>query len=88
MMHMLRCLFFMAAKFEVQVKAQHIPGVENVAADALSHNNLLHFLQVVPQADSTATPIPAALVDLLVREQPDWTSPHWAQLFSACLKPA
>ena len=88
LMHMLRCLFFVAAKFEVQVRAQHIPGIMNVAADALSRNNLPHFLQVVHQADPDPSPMPAALVDLLVREQPDWTSPHWARLFNASLRPA
>lgn len=64
-MQMLRCLFFVAAKLLVQVKAQHIPGVLNVAADVMSCNNLPHFLQVVPQAETSATPIPEALVTQL-----------------------
>ena len=60
----------------MNVHAEHVPGVENVAADALSRDNVVTFLQVVPEAERYPTPIPEALVDLTVREQPDWTSPH------------
>lgn len=83
LMHLLRCLFFVAARLHVRVHANHISGLRNVAADALSRNDLPRFLQVVPEADRASTTVPPALVDLLVREQPDWTSPRWAQLFSA-----
>ena len=86
MMHLLRCLFFMAARFHVRVKAVHIPGALNTAADALSRNNLSHFLQVVPESAGHPTPIPPKLVDLLVRVQPDWTSLRWEKLFSDCCK--
>jgi len=58
-------------------------GVENSAADSLSRNNFPTFLPAVPEAADLPTPIPTALVDMVVREQPDWSSPHWAQLFSA-----
>ena len=88
LMHLLRCLFFMAAHFQVHVRASHIPGVKNVAADALSRNDLPRFLQVVPEAVQQPTPIPQSLVDLLVMEQPDWLSPHWSRRFSACCKQA
>ena len=86
MMHMLRCMFFVAAYHDIHIHATHIPGVENTAADALSRNNLLIFLQAVPDASPLPTPIPQALVDLVVREHPDWSSPRWAQLFSAFCK--
>lgn len=87
MMHLLRCLFFMVAHFHIQVKATHLAGVSNVAADTLSRNDLSCFLQVVPEAAKAQTPIPVGLVDLLVRERPDWTSPRWAQLFHSCFRP-
>ena len=54
----------------------------SVAADALSRNNLSTFLQAVPGAADLPTPIPAALVDMVIWEQLDWLSPRWAQLFS------
>ena len=81
MMHLMWCLFFLVAHFQVQVRASHMRGVDKVAADALSHNDIPHFLQVVPDAVQP-TAIPQELVDLLVREKLDWTSSCWAQLFS------
>ena len=80
-MHLLRCLFFLAAHFHVQIRVTHIPGVDNVAADALSRNDLPRFMQVVPDAAHDPSPISQRLVDLLVGEQLDWTSLHWAQQF-------
>ena len=58
LMHMLRCLFFMASHFNVTVQASHIPGVANIAADALSRNQFSRFLQVVPDAAQLPSPIP------------------------------
>ena len=76
--------FFVAARFDIQIHATHIPGVQNIAADALSRNDLSPiFLQAVPDADRSPMSIPPALVDLVVREQPDWSSQRWGQLFSA-----
>ena len=83
LMHLLRCMFFVAAHPDIQIHTNHVPGVENVAADALSRNRMSTFLQEVPAADPQPTAIPQALVDMTVMEQPDWTSPRWAQLFSA-----
>ena len=77
-------MFFVAAHFDIHIHATHIPGAENVAADALSRNGLHTILQAVPEVASLLTPIPTALVDIVVWEQPDWMSARWAQLFSAC----
>lgn len=86
LMHLLQCMFFMAAHFQMYIRATHIPGVVNSAADALSCGDLPRFLQVVREAASQPAFIPQQLVDLLVREQPDWTSPHWAQMFRDCFR--
>lgn len=86
LMHLLRCLFFFSAHFHVQIRASHIPGVTNVAADALSRDDLPRFLQAVPEAAPHPTPVPPGLVSLLVMEQPDWTSYRWAQLFKDCCR--
>jgi hypothetical protein len=83
LMHLLRCLFFMAAHFNVTVRAHHIPGSENTAADAISDDSS-RFMQAVPGADPEPSTIPGALVELLVRSQPDRTSSHWARLFKDC----
>ena len=81
-------IFMVAAYHDIQIHATHLPGVENIAADSLSRNNLPTFLQAVPDTATLPTPIPQALVDMVVRESPDWSSPRWAQLFSAFCKQA
>ena len=86
LMHLLRGIFFVVAHFNIYVHATHVPGVENVAADALSRNSLSTFLQEVPNAEAQPTQIPQALVDMTVWEQPNWTSERWGQLFSAFCK--
>ena len=57
-------VFFVAAYHDIQIHATHLPGVENIAADSLSRNNLPTFLQAVPDAATLPTPIPQALVDM------------------------
>jgi len=37
-MHLLRCLFFVRAHFQMEVTAVHVLGVENTLADTISHN--------------------------------------------------
>ena len=39
-MHLIRCLSFFAALFRFDFTAAHMPGASNVAADALSRNNI------------------------------------------------
>ena len=53
MMHLLHCLFFIWAKFSIEVKAIHVPGKDNEPADAISHNNMIIFLSQIPEAMAT-----------------------------------
>ena len=76
-MHLLRCLHFFCAKYGVRISATHIAGVENVAADALSRNNLQLFFLSCPKAQPQPTLVPQALWEVIVEEQPDWLSPDW-----------
>lgn len=57
--------------------ALHVEGRLNVAADALSRDNLSLFRYQVP----TQLP-PKELVELLVIQLPDWTSKNWKRLFN------
>ena len=81
-------VFFMAAYFSITVRAYHIPGSENTAADAISRNDSSRFMQAVPEADPELTTVPWRLVELMVLLQPDWMSSHWAQLFKDCCNQA
>ena len=87
-MHLVRCLFFIAARGEFTIKAAHVAGKLNVAADALSRNRLSAFRLQVPTACRRPTPIPPGLVKMLVTEKPDWTSARWRRLFNAIFQKA
>ena len=57
MAHMLRCLFFLEAKFNLALTAVHLSGVDNGAADAVSRNKLDVFFRLCPQAQQIAKPV-------------------------------
>ena len=82
LMHLLRCISFLAAHYNFIIKAIHLPGAQNSAADALSRNNRERFFSLVPQALPDPTPIPEAAIRMAVTQCPDWTSAHWRALFS------
>ena len=86
MAHMLRCLFFLEAKFEVVLTAIHVPGVDNGPADAISRNNLDVFFGLVPLAHQVACQIPVGLVDQLVIEG-HWTSEDWKSWITLLMLP-
>ena len=86
LMQLLRSLFFITAHHDITLRAVHIPGVDNVAADAISRDNLILFHSQVPAARPSPTRLPPAALSLLVLQQPDWTSPAWTRLFRSCLR--
>ena len=85
-MHLMRCLSFFLAHNGTNVFAEHLPGKDNVAADALSRNNLPLFRQQVRQAAQLPTILPQELVLALVTHQPDWTSQKWRTWFDITLQ--
>ena len=84
LMHFLRCLHFFCAHYGIVLRARHIAGVQNTAADALSRDKREVFLS--SQAPLTASHIPQSLLDMLLLSKPDWTSPSWRTLFLATLQ--
>ena len=84
--HLLRCLFFFEAHFHFEHSSQHISGIRNTAADALSRNRVSEFFSVYPQAQQTPSPIPAPLLELLLDHTMSWTSPRWKDLFTSSLQ--
>ena len=85
-MHHLRCLFLIAAHFEFILKAAHISGKLNIAADAICRNNLPLFHSQIPEANTLPSSIPQAVVSLVIYQQPDWFSQSWFQLFNNCFQ--
>ena len=84
-MHLMRSLFFFLASFGVVLVAEHLPGRENGAADALSRDNIAAFHSQVPCARQHPTPIPPMVVQALVTQQPDWTAVSWTNLLTTTL---
>ncbi len=81
-MGLMRCLHFITAKFNLLLSATHLAGIENSLADALSRDHLSFFFTYHPQANQFPSPIPSALLDLLVHSRPDWMSPSWSSMFN------
>ena len=73
--HLLRCLCFYAALFRFEFSASHIAGQQNMAADALSRDNLDLFSLLYPQVPHS--PVPQVIHRLLLHSPPDWSSQAW-----------
>ena len=84
-MHLLRCLWLITAFYQFDLHATHIPGKLNLAADALSRNNLSCFLSLFPQASWSQTRIPPQWVDLVLVRKSDWMSPGWMHWLKSSL---
>jgi len=80
-MHLLRCLWFFTAYFDISITACHLPGVLNTSADMLSRNQMLKFFILHPEASQTPTFLPQPLLQLISPRQLDWTSPAFIKLF-------
>ena len=81
-MHLLRVLAFVEAQHAFHLQPAYIDTRANHLADDLSRNNSISFLSKVPWADRQPTPLPSALLALLLDQEQDWTSPLWLQQFS------
>ena len=84
-MHLMRSLFFFLACHNAVVFGEHIPGIENGAADALSRDNINRFYVQVPWAKRQHTTVPPAVLEALVVQQPDWTAVSWTELLVTTL---
>ena len=78
-MHLMRGLFFFAARFNLSVYAVHLPRVQNVAADMhyVSRDDAAAFFHQVPMVCKEPVQVPLELQQLLIANQPDWTSRAW-----------
>ncbi len=84
-MHLMRSLFFFTARYNVVLRAVHLPGRHNQAADALSRDNVPLFLRQVPLAEKRPTPLPSELLAILLHRRSDWTSHAWRSRFATIL---
>ena len=84
-MHLLCTLTFFTAYYDIEIMAEHIPGVTNTTADHLSRNNMLLFFGLNPQAHPLPTPLPPPLLAMLTPPWEDWTSANFRSQFSNIL---
>ena len=84
-MHLRRCLAFLAARMDFNIRAAHIRGVDNVAADALSRDNAQLFRSCYPQADPQETAVSPEVLDAVLLQDPDWMAKDWTELWRSTL---
>ena len=64
-MHLLSCLWFFVAHYDIVLMPEHIAGVDNCTADHLSRNNMYNFFSINPQVSPIPTPVGPLLQQLL-----------------------
>ena len=84
-MHLLRCLWFIIATFDIHITSTHLPGIHNSTADMLSRNQSEEFLATHPQASRLHATLPQPLLNLLSPQMLDWTSSSFLHHFTDTL---
>jgi len=80
-MHLLRCLWFFVAYYDIEVLAEHIPGISNPTADHLSRCKMSAFFRINLQASPIPTAIPTPLLHIVNSSGPDWSSSKFRKYF-------
>ena len=86
--HLFRVLALLLARFEVSLRAEHVAGLRNVAADALLRNNATLFFSLFPQAPPPPrcpTVVPDCISAVLLDLEGSWTSKVWMARLGLCL---
>ena len=80
--HLLRCLFFFAAKYSFWFCTQHVPGVNNGWADALSRGEVECFCFYSPHGiDKDPTRVAQEVNEVILDPKGDWVSELWRLQF-------
>ena len=81
-MHLLRCLLFVEARYRCHLQPVYIDTHSNHFADDLSRDKLSSFLSKVPNAAQAPSPISRLLLETLLDQNADWTSTPWLRQFA------
>ncbi len=80
-MHLRRCLAFLEAKWAIQLWAEHVKGVDNEVADALSRNRRDLVFQLCPQMTQNPEVVSEEILQVVVRERQAGVEPDWKKLW-------
>lgn len=80
-MHLRRCLAFLEAKWAIQLWAEHVRGVDNEIADALSRNRLDVVFDLCPQMMQDPELVSEEILQVVVRERQAGRDPDWKNLW-------
>ena len=80
-----RCLFFVKARFDIELVARHVPV--NQLADAIYRDDLTFLFSQVPEARWHQCALPEQVIALSLDQHLSWTSPTWRQSFTSCFRP-
>ena len=87
LLHLLRCLVFIAAKHSFWFTGSHIQGRANILADAISRNRMDLFHSQAPRGmNPVPNPLHRELPYLLYGLPPDWLSPVWIRHFASIMQ--
>ena len=81
LMHLIRCLWLFTATFDTLITATYITGTTNNAADTLSRNQALKFLEIHSHMPAIPTPLPPSILYLVSPSMLDRTSHSFRKLF-------
>ncbi len=79
-MHLLRCLAMIEATLALSVRAEHIKGVDNTVADALSRNDAGRACVLMQGAAEEPSAIPRELLEVLCGGSHFCQGPEWKKL--------
>ena len=83
-MHLMRCLAFVEATVPMTIVTEHIRGVDNAVADALSRDRLDVARSIMQDPAGETEQIPVGLVELLTTDDHSWTGQEWRRLQHFC----
>ena len=79
-MHLRQCLAFMEATGEFVLLAEHVRGVDNVAADELSRGRLTSARIAMQVSDGEQQVVPDRVLELMVTGSESWSDQQWLDL--------
>ncbi len=86
--HLRRCLAFLEAKCGIQLWAEHIEGVDNQVADAISRNRVDQVCALNLQIADKPEEVDAEILQVLVHERRAGKKPDWTRLWRSCSRMA